>query len=67
MDQESKNIEATLNNYTIADTPNPIRRRTNSWEEKNAIVYNVSSQTLTKEKKANVTGKTTSPTREPVA
>jgi hypothetical protein len=65
MDHESKTIVGTHNNPTTANPPNPIRRRTNSWEKKNAIVYDVSSQTLTKEKRANVEGKSTSATREP--
>jgi hypothetical protein len=39
------------------DPPNPIRRRTNSWEQKNAIVYDVSSQRLIKEERRNVGGK----------
>jgi hypothetical protein len=29
-------------------------RRRNSWEAKNAIIYNVSTQTLSKEKKENL-------------
>jgi hypothetical protein len=41
----------------IGDSPNPIKRRTNSWEQKNAIVYDVSSQKLTKEERRNVGGK----------
>jgi len=41
----------------IRDPPNQIRRRTNSWEQKNAIVYDVSSQRLTKEERGNVGGK----------
>jgi hypothetical protein len=29
-------------------------RRSNSWEAKNAIIYDASNQTLSKEKKANI-------------
>jgi hypothetical protein len=35
---------------------NPVRKRTNSWEQTNAIVYDASSQTLTKEERRNVGG-----------
>lgn len=38
-------------------TPNPLTRRTNSWKRDYAIVYDVSSQTLTKEKRKKVGGK----------
>jgi hypothetical protein len=31
-----------------------IPRRSNSWEAKNAIIYDASNQTLSKEKKANI-------------
>jgi len=51
-----KTADVAFANQALEDPPNPIRKRTNSWEQTHAIVYDVSSQTLTKEKRRNVGG-----------
>src|SRR3954452_13765051 len=49
--------EGQSENSTNGSASTTIRRRTNSWEKKNVIVYDVSSQRLSKEERGSVGGK----------
>jgi hypothetical protein len=56
--QESKDMELLLDD----DDNQPRKpRRSNSWETKNAIIYDASTQTLSKQKKANLNISNTTP------
>ena len=58
--QESKDVELLADD----DDSQPRRpRRSNSWETKNAIIYDATTQTLSKQKKANLNIRNAAPSR----